>query len=368
MTRLTAPYLVIPMLAAMLLAVSGAHAQDSPAATYQDLVEVSEVLLDVLVTDRQGNVVLGLDTEDFVIEEEGQPVKVTGVSFYSNRFLLQDTAEQRIQHPNEVLADRYFILFIHDQRRADTAGTRLIRQQLDAARQSKRWVLEEMLQGDWVAVVSYDVKLKIHNDFTQDREALLSALDRAARGKESTNQWRSRRADIPEGRPSLLSSLPEGKDLRKQTVRLYDGLRLTAEATRGILGRKNLLLFTIGFGQLDGVRPFATPDRRYYPQMMHALNDNNVAIYPIDLTPPEFEHSQSDFLNQLANDTGGFYHQTFINFLTPMREIADEANGYYLLSFRAQHPAGESGYRSVKVRPRNRDFKVRYRQGYRFGS
>lgn len=357
-----------PLLFLLLLFCAPLLAQDSPTTGFKDLVEVSEVLLDVLVTDRQGNVVLGLGQDDFLIEEEGQPVDVTGVSFYSNRFLLEDTDEKRIQHPNEVLADRYFILFIHDQKRADTVGTRLIRQQLDATRQSKKWVREEMLQGDWVAVVSYDVKLKVHQDFTQDREVLLEALDRASRGKETGNEWRSRRAVVSEDQPSLLSRLPEGKELRKETTRLYDALRLTAEATRDILGRKNLLLFTIGFGRLDGARPFATPDRRFYPEMMQALNDNNVAIYPIDLTPPEFEHLQSDFLNQLANESGGFYHQNFVNFITPLREIADEANGYYLLSFRAEHPSGESGYRSVQVKPRNEDFKVRYRQGYKYGS
>ncbi|MCP4658814.1 MAG: hypothetical protein GY856_25670, partial [bacterium] len=64
-------------------------AQEEPAAEFGELVEVSEVLLDVLVTDRQGNVILGLGPDDFIIEEAGETIPLTGASFYSNRFRLR---------------------------------------------------------------------------------------------------------------------------------------------------------------------------------------------------------------------------------------------------------------------------------------
>lgn len=351
---------------------------DRPAGQFGEMVEVTEVLMDVLVTDRDGNVVLGLGPDDFTIVDDGDERPVTGASFYSNRFLVRDDAEG-IQHPavDEVLADRYFILFFHDQRRLAEPSNRLFRRQVQAARQAERWVREEMLQGDWVAVVGYDVKLKVFADYTQDREHLVQAIEFASRGRDPKNEWASRRPDALDDRPSLLAHLPAGKELRKQSTRMYDAMSLVAEASHQIVGRKNLLLFTIGFGELRNIAGSSgfvaggvtsRVDERFYPDLEASLNDNNVAVYPIELTPPEFESSQQDFLQRLATDSGGRYHYNFVSFITPLRQIADEANGYYLLSYAAEHPTGENGYRDVKVEVTNPELRVRARTGYRFGT
>ncbi|MCP4656502.1 MAG: VWA domain-containing protein, partial [bacterium] len=330
--------------------------------------------LDVLVTDRQGNVILGLGPDDFIIEEAGETIPLTGASFYSNRFRLREDTAVKVQHPlpNEVPADRHFILFFHDQLRLAAEQTIMVRQQLQASRQSQRWVNEEMLPGDWVAVVSYDVKLKVHQEFTRDRDSLVRALKDAAQGKDPGNIWATRREPV-EGQPSLLGHLPEGHDLRDETTTIYDGLRLLAEATRDIMGRKSVVLFSAGFGDLEIIgrsleTSYAKPDPRYYPALVQALNDNNVAIYPVDLAPSEMETAQRHSLTQLASDSGGTYYGQFVNFITPLQQIADENNGYYLLSYQAEHPAGEAGYRQVKVEARNPEFRVRARRGYRYGT
>ncbi len=101
--------------------------------------------------------------------------------------------------------------------------------------------------------------------------------------------------------------------------------------------------------------------------MERALNDANVAVYAVDLTPPELEHAQSDFLTTLADDTGGYYYQNVVNFRTPLERIAEETTGYYLLSFRTEHPAGESGYRKIEVEAKSGKIRLRTRRGYRYG-
>ena len=345
--------------------------EQEPGAEFGELIEVSEVLLDVLVTDKKGNVVLGLGPDDFVVKENGRPIEVSDASFYSNRFEIRDDDLSRVKKPaaNEVPSDRYFVFFFHDQLRRSGAVNPLVRQQFEAARKTQRWIREEMLPGDWVAVASYDVKLKVHQDFTRSREELLRAIDNATRGKEPQNKWRSRRADVPEGVPSLMANLPEGNDLRNETTRIYDGMRLVSDATRDILGRKHMVLFSTGFGRLEhSLGPVALPDERFYPALEQSLNDNNVAVYSVDLTPIGATSSQQNFLTELSTDSGGEYFGTFNNFLVPLRQIADEANGYYLLSYQAEHPAGEAGYRKVKVETRNPQFKIKARRGYRYGS
>ncbi len=351
---------VIPSLAlAAFVAAAPVAAQQQPAAGFEDLVEVTEVLLDVLATDRSGNVATGLGKDDFVVTENGEPVAITGVSFYTTRYGSQDEPTP----DDAVPSSRYFIFFFDDVTREG-----LIRRQLEAARDAKRWVEDEMLPFDWVAVVSYDVKLKIHQDFTQSREAILAAIDSAARNRDpEKNLGRGGRRLPPSGAPSLLRQLPQGKELRKKTRRIYDGIRLVAEAAGFIVGRKNLVLFTIGFGELDSAGLVAVGDRRYYPQMEQALNDHNVAVYPVDLTLAA-NHLQVSFLSQLASDTGGYYHRTVINFLAPLREISEENSGYYLLSYQSEHPAAEAGYQEVKVEARDRSIRVRARKGYRYGT
>ena len=66
-------------------------------------------------------------------------------------------------------------------------------------------------------------------------------------------------------------------------------------------------------------------------------------------------------------DTGGRYYYTFVNFVTPLEQMSDDTNGYYLFSYSGGHPAGESGYQKVEVRTVNPEFRVRARRGYVYG-
>ncbi|MDH3746315.1 MAG: VWA domain-containing protein [Acidobacteriota bacterium] len=329
---------------------------------FGERLEITEVLLDVLVTDKDGNPVAGLDVGDFVVEEEGTEVELTGADFYTTRY---GAAGAGIE--GEIPASRYFVFFFHDQRLIADGNNQLLRQQLDAARESREWIEKEMKPSDWIAVTGYDVKLKVFQDFTQDREALLSAISDAARGRDPEKGRWTREPAAADG-PSLLRELPTGRELRRETRKIYDGLTLLAEAMGNIVGRKTLLLLSIGFGEFDGLSPFARADQRYYPDLEEALNDNNVAVYPIDLTPQFLDHGQSGFLNQIANDTGGYYYKNFVSFLTPLREIADENVGYYLLSYRSKHPEGKQGYQKIKVKTRSPQLVVRAPRGYRFGA
>ena len=172
----------------------------------------------------------------------------------------------------------------------------------------------------------------------------------------------------PSGAPSLLRHLPQGKALSRQTRTLYDGLRLTAEASAFIVARKNLLLFSVGFGELDSFSPIPEVDRKLYPPMEQALNDHNVAVYPIDLTPVEVRHLQGVLLTELARDTGGRYQRNFISFLAPLQLISKENVGYYLISYQSEHPASEAGYQTVEVGVVNPKIQIRARRGYRFGT
>jgi VWFA-related protein len=349
----------------LLLAAPLAAAPDQPKARFSDQVQVHEVLLDVVVTNDKGNVVLGLDKNDFVVKEDGEPVDIQNVTFYSNREFLESSEKARKLgiDPNAVPASRYFVLFFHDQR---DAFPRLGIQLLDAGRWAKRWVADDLTSSDYVAVASYRNKLMLYQDFTQDTEALRRAIDDAVTGKQTPEI-----GPAAPGAPSLFAHLPRGRELRRQTPFIYDGLEMLALASGTVPGRTNMALFTLGFGQLNSFGMYQ-PDPRYYPDMVRALNDNNVAVYPVDLIPSSFNGSLlsqalESSMSDLASDTGGRYYFNFVNFLTPLEQMERDTNGYYLVSYTSRHPAGEQGYQRVKVDVRNPDFNTRARRGYTFG-
>jgi len=339
---------------------------DQPSARFQGQTNVNEVLLDVLVTDKSGNVIVGLNKSDFVVKENGKPVDLTGITFYSNRPFLESkdlTAKTGLEI-DKVPENRYFILFFDDQKQAAATSPVLLSQQVQAGIQAKKWIAENLLPNDWVAVASYDYKLKIQQDFTRDTRALQSAIDDAIRGKETEGNWPSRLAYV--NGPSLLVNLPRGNELRDRTPRIYDGIRLVAEAGGRITGRKNLVLFTHGFGRINNFGQYE-PDVRFYPPMMHALNASNVAVYALDLVPAGIIHPLANAMNQLAQETGGEYYFDFTNFGTPLKEVAKENNGYYLLSYAATHPLDKTGFQKVTVQTTNPEFKVKAREGYEYG-
>jgi VWFA-related protein len=349
---------LIAAFAVVLLLPSAVAAQETPRdGGFTEEFEVSEVLLDVLVTDRDGNVIVGLGEDDFEVVEGGRPVDLTSVTFYSNRPRL-DAAGERVE---EAASERYFIVFFHDQATSNVAG--LLTRQMDAARRSRDWLAELQLD-DYVAVVSYDSSLQVHTDFTRDRSEILRALDEAAVGDEPEGNWPSRLP--PEGGPSLLRQLPRGKELVKATKDIYDALIAVSEASESLVGRKNLILFSGGFGRINDMGLFE-PDRRHQEPMERALNDANVAVYSIDIFPPGTDHALSNQLSLLAEQTGGRFYPNVVNFATPMIDVATETSGYYLLAYQSPHPRGETGFQDVEVRLKNPDLRVKARQGYVFG-
>ena len=351
---------------ALLALASPTFAQQQTVGRFGERIQVTEVLLDVVVTDADGQVVVGLEADDFVVEEDGLPVDVGSATFYGSQNLLESPAlAGRLASTRAAASDRFFILFFHDLRREAPA---LLRRQREAVIQSRRWVERSLGERDWVAVVSYFAKLRIHQDFTQDRALALAALDSVGRGEDPGATW-SAAAQLGEG-PSLTRHLPQGRDLLKQTTRIQDGLKVLAEAAAGVKGRKNLVLFSIGFGDVD--RFGWRPDRRYYPRTKQALDDANVAVYPITLATGSLRDDPvidalGSSLSQIAADTAGRDYQAFATFAVPLEQVVKDSGGYYLLSYSADYPAGDSGYREVSVRTTNPKLRVRAREGYRFG-
>lgn len=355
------PYWIAATAILMAASVTLVASAEPQTEGYGEEIAVEEVLLDVVVTDPSGQAVLGLETDDFVVRDEGERVELHDAVFYSNRRYLgsaQQARELGIE-PDAVPSNRYFILFFHHQ---EHLLPRLAANLLDAGRRAKQWVAGSLEPNDYVAVVSYYPKYNLQ-DFTNDTEAITAAIDLAVQGKDFAGREIGAESDLP----SMAAALPSG-----DVDRIYEALAMTAEGAGAIRGRKNLVLFSIGFGEVTGFG-FFRPDTAYYPPMIRTLNDNNVAIYPVDLLAgdlsPFFLASAADnVLNLMASESGGRYFTTFNNYLTPLEKIGTDNNGYYLLSYTLPEDAEDGEYREVSVEMANARFNARTREGYVAGS
>ena len=333
-----------------------AAALEPPRERFADTVEVAEVVVHAVVTDRGGRPVLGLEPADFVVQEEGRRVEVTSAEYHPwGRVGVTPVAVSDAAAALPAIGEgRLFIFLFHDLRRTDRETLGVLSHQLRAGRDARKWVREGLAPGDLAAVAGYDYRLKIHQDFTDDLEAIERAIGRAV-SREPEEQLAA-----AAGAPSLLGRLPAFRQRRARSTRLRGALKLLAEAVQPVGGPKSLLLFSVGIG-LDGHERglFGPHDE---PTLIERLNDSELAVYCLDTTPPGVEHTLAATLGVLAERTGGEYFGHIGRFQAPLRQIERRLHGYYLLTYLTPRPG--SDYRRIQVTTRSRDLEVTARRGY----
>ncbi len=124
--------------------------QERPKGQTAISVAVDLVSLQVLVTDTKGNVITGLKPENFTIYEDNVKQEITNFS----------PVEANITAVLLVEYSRLVTPYIYDVWNAIYTFANSLR------------------QGDWVAVIGYDIRPTILQDFTQDRDKLMDALRR----------------------------------------------------------------------------------------------------------------------------------------------------------------------------------------------
>ena len=327
---------------------------------FQERIDVTAVLIDAIVTDPRGNQILGLTKDDFVVRENGVEQQIESVDYRTNLRLLdarEETAPFKVERVNE---GRYFVLFFDKPENIAGGFSRLT-----LARKSARdFVRNQMAEGDRVAVVGHDFRLKVYSDFTSDRRQLERALD------EMMLAGSPGLTKAPEGdAPSILRGIAN-QDLLVDSGRLYVALDLLADALKPIRGRKNLILFSNGMrdNEESVVGDLLVTRSRFFDPMVQSLNAANVTVYGLqlqeDLGLTPVIHQR---LEEITTATGGDYYRFNTTFAPALKRIGNKNNGYYLITYTSRHPKGESGYQKVDVSVKNRDLRVTARSGYQYG-
>ena len=329
--------------AALTFATLPLIAQEAP---FRETVDVGLVLVDATVTDATGAPIIGLTADDFVVEEDGVPVSVSSVDYFTSRRLVSSVPGEQLAI-DEVHEERWFVLFFHRY-----LGSNAQIDEMRARKDAIRWLEDELLPTDRVAVVSYDVRLRVLADFTGDVEVLRDAVNATA---TTTDGLRAEPAYA--GDHSLFDVL-DGDAAANETGRIYDAFSMIADALNPIRARKVMIVYSQGFGEDSPMT-----DDTYIRPVVSAMNRANVQVWGVQM-PGLAIRSFHDNLARLAVETGGESLRTPVNYGTALRN-ADKANaGYYLLAYQSPKPPAPGESRRIQVELRNPEFRVTARPGY----
>lgn len=188
----------------------------SPAGEPQDVetlkTDTNLVTVPVIATSVEGSYLPDLQQSEFKVSEDGVPQEV---SFFAT-----------------VNAPFHMVLLL------DTSAS--TREKLIVIRKAAIAFLEQLKSGDRVKVISFDDQVRDLNEFTNNREALRSAINKTESG---------------------------------QGTKLYDAFDLALSSMRRIQGRKAIVLFT------DGVD--WRSDMASFDSTLKWLEEEGVIVYPI---------------------------------------------------------------------------------------
>jgi VWFA-related protein len=366
------------------------------------------VSIDVVVRDRQGNIVRGLTAADFEIREDGRPQELLNFTFQeiadrpasAAGVSVLAEAEARMADPlksaaappapeaarpmpSDTFAGRRLIVLLFD---VSSMQPEDVQRSIDAAR---KYVKEQMSAADLVAIASVATSLDVLTDFTGEPERVDAALGWLAYTDglatdppaESTLAAEEAAAAAEEtaGEASEL-------DMFNNDVRLR-ALRTLAETLAPIEQKKAILYFSAGMqrsGQDNMVE---------LRSAINAAVRAHVAIYPIDVrglqaVVPAGDASQrsaggqamfsgravaqqfarlagsQDTLTTLAGDTGGRAFTDTNDFGEAFARVQRDMSGYYLLGYSSTNTMRDGRFRRVQVRVRRGDLRVEARAGY----
>jgi VWFA-related protein len=345
----------------------------------QPTIRVTTRLVDVNVIATDGKApVTGLKQADFTVLDNGAPREIAFFSMQSARAavapatrpnVFTNRAEARQDAPQRLT------VFVLDALNTDFAAQARVRQQLLK-------YLGEVGARDRVAVWVMTDRLRRIQDFTNDRKALIAAVE-----KVTPSTWLAPgvKNGAAAGEVSEAAAVDAVAEKKTDEMQQYWRMQVTNElmkdlgtALAQIPGRKNViwlsrafpLTMTIGAGE---------PDRTYVADRLNgtgrALAKGNVAVYPVDasglsaapggtsiagLNASELERHRA--LDLLAADTGGRAFFDTNDLAAAVRGAVADTEVTYTIGF---YPGEEDGlYHRLQIAVKQPGVTLRYRPGY----
>lgn len=385
-----------------------------PAGTVR--VTTRLVLVDIIVTDKDGRPVADLKRDDFTLLEDGKPQPISIFSFepastapiaetaslppnvYSNR------AQARAGGPLNIILLDFLNTTAVDQAQA---RDHLI-----------KYVQTDYRPEQRTALLVLTDRLYVLQDFTTDPEKMRAGAERVKVKDSAALIAASPFQVAPEairnvptaerhfGIPERMNMVMLGASADARVKQTLSALTAIAQAVGGYPGRKNLIWISAGFpvAILAEQSKHAEFARNYGRQMEEAsrlLTAAQVAIYPVDprgllgyssdfeggnipgrtdivamtqQTGPYSTHergassrwqvqSSHVSLKEIAEDSGGRAFTNRSDIAAAVSEAVSDGSQYYTLGYySAAREGGE--FHKIEVRPARKGLQARHRSGY----
>jgi VWFA-related protein len=295
---------------------------------------VETVVVDVVVTDREGRPVTGLTADDFEIYENGRPQAISvftpvDVPVERSERIWPDT-EPDVQANTNPPGRVY--LFLLDGSVSDVHALR--------ARHWLRLFFDNYFgDNDLATVVVSRGLVTDGQDFTSNRRLLLAAVDKFAGDHMHVRQLRDLQEWI-----EVLARMPA----RQKAIVWITG-RIGFDAY-------DVMDYQDGVLSLVGEHAHAA---------MSAATRGNIRIYPIDPAGGMSDSGGGDTLDfgAVAALTGGFSHKGSNDFAGAFERLVREQSTYYILGFESTQPRKSGRYSKFEVKLKRPELEIRARPG-----
>lgn len=382
-----------------------------------DIVKISSNLIqiDVTVTDKKGNIVKDLKPADFEIYENGEKQDITTFSFVSS-IRTQTEAVKNADKvpipipPSELKPQRIrrTMALIVDDLSLSFESVHRVRQAL------KKFVDEQMQEGDLVAIIRTGAGIGALQQFTSDKRQLYAAIEKVRwnpQGRGRIGAFSPIEPTMLEQKKAMGDTTVSEEDLEQEKNFLRSmsdfqesvfatgtlgALKYVVKGMSELPGRKSVILFSDGFqifsksetGQQDASRVLD-----FLRELVDLANRSSVIFYAVDArglqttspTPMDniidptgerilqtiSDRSSELFDTQqglvfLAKQTGGTAVVNNNDLSGGVRRILDDQS-YYLIGYQPDADTFDPKTRrfnkfSVKVK--REDVRVRFRSGF----
>ncbi len=395
----------------------------TPPKNDDDVVIINTTLIqiDVTVTDKKGQIVKDLKPEDFEVYENKEPQKITNFSFIQTDSKPKPTptpvsnskgnisvpippAQIKLENVKRTVA------LVVDDLSLSFESTAYVRRAL------KKFVDEQMQEGDLVAIIRTGAGIGALQQFTSDKRQLYAAIEKV-KWNPSGGGGISAFAPIEQSFADFIKNAnpnmtEEEYQAAKGREREGDNFRgeVFATGTLGALnyiikgmkdlpGRKSVMLISEGFQILqtdrDGFSEVASQTNTILRNLIDIANRSSVVIYSMDarglqtlgvnaadntngLDSNQINQQLDDrktklietqaSLKTIAEETGGFAVINNNDLSGGVQKMLNDQTGYYLIGYEPDEETFDAKTRRfnrLNIKVKNRpDLQVRYRSGF----
>lgn len=322
-------------------------------------------LVQVFVTDKNGNPVTDLTKDDFILHDNGKLQTITDfekhISAKPDKKVEETLEEVKLPPPQKIQTrmNRKFILLL-DVERNSMHGLALSR------KAALHFIDTQVQSTDEVGVFSYSSfgGLVIHEYLTTDHKKVINAVKRlkGVTGMPPIIEGGVHVEIIkPRGEESARPSLkipPIPTDAVARTNNFINNIKELAKVLRFIPGYKNIILYS---GGVPGYLLFSLDQilRENYEEMGKELAAANSPVYSVSTLGAKRVRA----LDMLSDISGGKYLYKVEDYEKIATQIQNITSNYYALGYYIDE-TWDGKYHEIKVELKRKEYEVHAQSGY----